>query len=102
MITVDTGIAIEIPEGYYGMIVPRSSISKTGLILSNSCGTIDCGYVGPITFKFLIINNSQTQYESGDRIGQIIIRKLEDVEFIEVDELGDSERGAGGFGSTGR
>jgi dUTP pyrophosphatase len=82
--------------------MPRSSISKTGLMLSNSCGTIDSGYRGSITFKFLIINNMQTQYEAGDRIGQIIIRKLEYVEFVEVDELGESERGAGGFGSTGR
>jgi dUTP pyrophosphatase len=102
MLVVDTGIAMEIPEGWYGAVMPRSSISKTGLMLSNSCGTIDSGYRGSITFKFLIINNMQTQYEAGDRIGQIIIRKLEYVEFVEVDELGESERGAGGFGSTGR
>ena len=100
-----TGIAMEIPEGHVGLIYPRSSVSKTPHSLRNHVGVIDSGYRGEIIFKFGWVNSSNVDpaqvYEAGDRIGQIIIMPYPQVEFVEVDELSDSERGQGGFGSTG-
>lgn len=96
-----TGLAMEIPEGYYGAIVPRSSISKTGLILANSPGTIDSGYRGEIKLRFKAIPGTKI-LEVGDRVAQIIIMKYPEVKFVGVDELSDTERGDGGFGSTGK
>ena len=95
-----TGIHMEIPTGYVGLIFPRSSISKTGLSLRNSVGVIDSGYRGEIMFKFSG-NSSRTSYEIGDRIGQIIIMPYPQVEFVEQEELSETERGVGGYGSTG-
>ena len=99
-ITYGTDIALEIPEGFVGLVFPRSSIRKTDLILSNSVGVIDSGYRGEIqaTFK----RSGVYAYAVGDRIAQIMIIPHPDVEFNEVDELSDSERGEGGFGSTGK
>jgi len=105
VISYKTGLAISVPSGYFGDLRPRSSIYKTGLSLCNSCGTLDSGYTGEIVFNFypLWLQGSRSKwYKTGDRIGQIIIRKLEDVEFIEVDNLDKSERGDNGFGSTGK
>lgn len=100
MVTYNTGLSMEIPEGYVGLLFPRSSISKTDLILSNSVGVIDSGYRGPIMFKFRYPEEGMV-YDVGDRIGQIIIMPYPQIEFEEVDELSTSERGEGGFGSTG-
>jgi dUTP pyrophosphatase len=100
MVTYNTGLSMEIPEGYVGLLFPRSSISKTDLILSNSVGVIDSGYRGPIMFKFRYPEEGMV-YDVGDRIGQIIIIPYPQIEFEEVDELSTSERGEGGFGSTG-
>jgi dUTP pyrophosphatase len=100
-VTYNTGIAIEIPEGYVGLIYPRSSIYKTGLQLSNCVGVIDSGYRGEIQFKFYLANTKQL-YLKGDRIGQIIITPHPYVSFKEVKELSKSDRGTGGYGSTGR
>jgi dUTP pyrophosphatase len=100
MVTYDTGLSMEIPEGYVGLLFPRSSISKTDLILANSVGVIDSGYRGPIMFKFRYPEEGMV-YDVGDRIGQIIIMPYPQVEFEEVEELSTSERGEGGFGSTG-
>ncbi len=99
-ITYGTGLAIEIPEGFVGLVFPRSSIRKTDLILSNSVGVIDSGYRGEIqaTFKRTGLN----KYEIGDRGAQIIIMPHPTIEFLEVDELTNTERGEGGFGSTGK
>jgi len=94
----DTQIAMEIPDGYVGLIFPRSSVSKTGLSLRNAVGVIDSGYRGPIMLKF---SGETGDYLAGDRIGQIMILPYPQIEFEEVDELSDSERGSGGFGSTG-
>jgi dUTP pyrophosphatase len=95
-----TGIAVEIPEGYVGLIFPRSSISKTGMLLTNSVGVIDSGYRGEIKLRFKYINGTKS-YEVGDKIAQLIILPYPTIEFEEVEELSDSERGEGGFGSTG-
>jgi len=100
MVTYNTGLSMEIPEGYVGLLFPRSSISKTDLILSNSVGVIDSGYRGPIMFKFRYPEEGMV-YDVGDRIGQIIIMPYPQIEFEEVEELSTSERGEGGFGSTG-
>lgn len=101
MVTYGTGLAIEIPEGHVGLIFPRSSISKTTLNLSNSVGVIDSGYRGPIMFKFRYLENGDV-YEVGDRIGQLVIMEIPKVNIIEVQELSSTERGEGGFGSTGK
>ena len=94
----DTQIAMEIPKGYVGLIFPRSSVSKTGLTLRNSVGVIDSGYRGPIMLKF---SGETGSYLAGDRVGQIMILPYPEIEYVEVNELSDSERGTGGFGSTG-
>jgi dUTP pyrophosphatase len=94
------GISMEIPKGFMGLVFPRSSIRKTDLILSNSVGVIDSGYRGEIqaTFK----KTGLQKYEIGDRGAQIIIMPHPSVDFVEVDELTNTERGEGGFGSTGK
>lgn len=94
------GIAVEIPEGFVGLVFPRSSIRKTDLILSNSVGVIDSGYRGELqaTFK----KGGLNKYEVGDRGAQIMIIPYPEIEFEETDELSNTERGEGGFGSTGK
>lgn len=94
-----TYIALEIPPGYVGLIYPRSSISKTGLILANSVGVIDSDYRGEILIRFKYIPESKL-YTHGDKICQIIFQKTVETEFVNVDELSDTERGDGNFGST--
>ena len=96
-----TGLAFEIPEGYVGLLFPRSSISKTSHFLRNSVGVIDSGYRGEIMFKFGYGSNIKT-YMVGERVGQLIIMPHPQVEFEEVDDLSDTERGEDGFGSTGQ
>ena len=93
------GISMEIPEGFMGLVFPRSSIRKTDLIRSNSVGVIDSGYRGEIqaTFK----KTGLDKYEIGDRGAQITILPYPPIEFEEVEELSNTERGEGGFGSTG-
>ncbi|CAB4159961.1 Dut dUTPase [uncultured Caudovirales phage] len=99
-----TGLAIEIPEGYVGLIFPRSSNSKTDLYLTNHVGVVDSGYRGEIMFKFRanpsLIN--AVIYQVGDRVGQLIIIPYPQIKLVEATELSDSERGEGGFGSTGK
>lgn len=97
----DTQIAMEIPEGHVGLIFPRSSISKTtGMSLRNAVGVIDSGYRGPIILKFSSPLGAGV-YLAGDRVGQIMILPYPEIEYVEVNQLSDSERGSGGFGSTG-
>ena len=97
----DTQIAIEIPEGHVGLIFPRSSISKTtGMSLRNAVGVIDSGYRGPIILKFASPLGAGV-YLAGDRVAQIMILPYPEIEYVEVNELSDSARGSGGFGSTG-
>lgn len=103
-ITYGTGLAIEIPEGYVGLIFPRSSNSKTDLYLTNHVGVIDSGYRGEIMFKYRPVNGllNAKIYHIGDRIGQLIIMPYPQIELVETAELSDTERGDGGFGSTGK
>ena len=107
-----SGVAMEIPQGYVGLVFPRSSNANKDLLLSNSVGVIDSGYRGEISFKLKIfyphiehhgfIHDMTTDYKVGDRIGQIIIMPYPEVEFVEVNELSDSDRGDGGYGSSGK
>lgn len=106
-ITYGTGIAMEIPKGYVGLVFPRSSIRKTDLALTNCVGVIDSGYRGELqaTFKKIYGKNDvridEVDYKIGDRIAQIMIIPYPSVTFVEVDELSQTDRGEGGFGSTG-
>lgn len=113
-----TGLAFEIPEGYVGLLFPRSSNCKKHLVLTNSVGVLDSGYRGEVTFRyrphtqevcvaseagFDTDHSSDCEvYQVGDRIGQIIILPYPQIEFEEVDELSETERGAGGYGSSGK
>jgi len=99
-----TGLAIEIPAGYMGLIFPRSSISKTDLILANCVGVIDPGYRGEIKCRFKITGEyliEESLYKAGDKIAQLIIIPFPTIELEESDELSETERGEGGFGHTG-
>ena len=102
-LTYHTGLAVEIPEGYVGLLFPRSSVYKTGQQLTNSVGVIDSGYRGEIMLKYTRdVNETKKQaYKPGDRVGQIIILPYPQVQFQEVDELSLTDRGTGGYGSTG-
>lgn len=100
-ITYGTGISMEIPKGYVGLVFPRSSIRKYELELTNSVGVIDSGYRGEIQATFNKVHHKLNNYNVGDRIAQIMIIPYPQVSFIEVEELSTSERGSGGFGSTG-
>lgn len=94
-----TGIAVEIPEGYVGLVFPRSSVSKKeNFYLKNSVGVIDSGYRGEIKMRF---NDSDEHYQPGEKIGQLIILPYPTIYLEEVEELSSTERGEGGFGSTG-
>lgn len=98
-----TGIAVEIPDGYVGLVFPRSSIYKTGFSLTNSVGVIDSDYRGEIMAKFADTYLGDVEgYEVGDRICQMIIMPVPEVEYVEVEELSETERGCGAYGSTGR
>ena len=100
-----TGLAFEIPDGHVGLIYPRSSVSKTPHSLRNHVGVIDSGYRGEIIFKFGWVGSSSDEvqvYDKGDRIGQIMIMPYPKVEFVESNELNETDRGTGGFGSTGQ
>lgn len=123
-----TGLAFEIPEGYVGMLFPRSSNAKTNMYLTNSVGILDSGYRGEVMFKYKTVHNvsnylrhwwyakvlkrkgyeahidciTHKAYKVGDRIGQIIILPYPQIEFVEVDALSETERGTGGYGSSGR
>jgi dUTP pyrophosphatase len=100
---VPTGISIAIPDGYAGFIQPRSGLAyKHGVTVLNTPGLIDSGYRGEL--KVLLVNTDPTEdfeVKRGERIAQLVIQTYEQVNLVEVDELPDSERGLGGFGSTG-
>jgi len=100
---VPTGAAIAIPEGYAGFVQPRSGLAlKHGVTCLNTPGLIDAGYRGEL--KVLLINTDPREdflVKRGERIAQLVIQRVEHVAFREVDELPSSERGSGGFGSTG-
>lgn len=100
---IPTGIYIELPEGYEAQIRPRSGLAaKFGVTVANAPGTVDADYRGEV--KVILVNLSKEPFviNPGERIAQMVIAKYEKIEWEEVEELGDTERGDGGFGSTGR
>ena len=100
---VPTGLFMEIPVGYEGQVRPRSGLAiKSGITVLNSPGTIDADYRGEV--KVILINLSDADFviKSGDRIAQLVIAKHEQPEVVEVQVLSETERGAGGFGHTGK
>ncbi|CAB4759569.1 unannotated protein [freshwater metagenome] len=101
---VPTGISIALPDGYVALVHPRSGLAiKHGITMVNAPGTVDAGYRGEL--KLILINHDQTEsvsFKRGDRVAQLVIQQVERAEFIEVQELPGSGRGADGFGSTGR
>lgn len=96
-----TGLALEIPQGYCGLLFPRSSVSKTGQVLCNSVGLVDSGYRGELRLRYYAQNND-TLYTVGDKVGQLLILPYPSIELEEAKELSSSERAEGGFGSTGK
>ncbi len=98
---VPTGIAIELPPGYEAQIRPRSGMALKHSITVNF-GTIDPGYRGEIRVVMFNLSGADYVVEKGDRIAQLVIARYEAIEWVEHDELGESQRGAGGFGSSGR
>jgi dUTP pyrophosphatase len=101
-IIVDSGIAFEIPQGFVGLVFPRSSIQSTGVMLTNCVGVIDSGYRGSVKAVFDIKDYSLIGYSKGDRFAQIIILPYPQIEFEEVQELNETERSNSGFGSSGK
>ena len=117
-----TGLALEIPEGYAGFLFPRSSVCATDIALTNAVGVVDSHYRGEVKFKFrptpMFTNVPRTApedslytgvlpfspkiYQPGERIGQLIVLPVPDVTFIECDSLSDTDRGEGGYGSSGK
>lgn len=97
-----TGLAFEIPQGYVGLVFPRSSNAKKDLWLTNSVGVIDSGYRGEVMFKYRPVSFKEREYAVGERIGQLIIMPYPHIEFEEADELSESERSTGGYGSSGK
>ena len=99
---IHTGIALEIPQGYVGLIYARSGLStKRGLAPANKVGVIDCDYRGEIMVALYNQSGVEQTLAIGERIAQIVFTKYDTAEFDVVDELDSTERGAGGFGSTG-
>lgn len=102
-IVYHTGLAFEIPEGYVGLVFPRSSICKKDMTLTNAVGVLDSGYRGEVTAKFKpTLAYKAEVYDVGERIAQMIIIPYPKIEFKEVNELSETERGTGGYGSTGK
>lgn len=99
---VRTGIALAIPPGYAGFVLPRSGLAlRRGVTVLNAPGLIDAGYRGEV--KVLLVNHdtAAVRFERGERIAQLVVQRVEPAELGEVDDLPPSERGPGGFGSTG-
>lgn len=100
-----TGLAFEIPEGYAGLLFPCRSVSSKPLMMDHSVGVINSGCRGEVTVRFFITNMMEfytNDYQAGDRIAQLIIIPYPEIEFEETDSLSESDRGTGGYGSTGR
>lgn len=96
-----TGLAFAIPKGYVGLLFPRSSVCKTDLTLANSVGVIDAGYRGEVMLKFKAGGLHGGKYKVGERVGQILIIPYPEIQLEEVEELDETKRGEGGFGSSG-
>jgi len=102
-VLVPTGLFIELPDGFEAQVRPRSGLAiKQGLSCLNTPGTIDADYRGEIKVILINLSNEPQQVHHGDRIAQMVIQKVEQVEWLLVQDLSSTERGAGGFGHTGK
>ena len=100
---VGTGIALAIPSGYAGFVQPRSGLAfKHGIMVVNSPGLIDAGYRGEVRVALYNSGREPFTVAVGERIAQLVVQKVEEAEFLATDELPDTSRGQGGFGSSGR
>lgn len=103
VVKIGTGLAVEIPEGYYAEVCSRSgNVAKLGLVVANQPGTIDSDYRGEIGVLLTHIGPTWTTVREGQRIAQLIFKKYEQLPIEEAKELSNTERGEGGFGSTGK
>lgn len=101
-LTLRTGVSIALPDGYVGLVHPRSGLSaKHGITVLNAPGTVDAGYRGEIAVTLYNSSDTDFQVQRGDRIAQLVIQAIEIAQFVAVDHLPVSHRGAAGFGSTG-
>jgi len=100
---VPTGVALALPEGYAGLVHPRSGLAaRHGLSIVNAPGTIDAGYRGEVQVCLVNLDPATAiSLRRGDRIAQLVVQRVEQARFVEVTDLPDSARGAGGYGSTG-
>jgi dUTP pyrophosphatase len=98
---IPTGLSMEIPEGFGGFIFPKSGLGHKGLILGNGTGVIDSDYRGEIFISAYNRTVSPIKIKQGQRIAQMVFMRIQRLELVETDELGDTNRGDGGFGSTG-
>ena len=100
---VPTGVALALPDGYVALVHPRSGLAhRSGLSIVNAPGTIDAGYRGEVQVCLVNLDPvTPIELRRGDRIAQLVIQRFETATFVEVDDLPDSSRGAGGYGSTG-
>lgn len=100
---VPTGVSFALPDGYVAFVQPRSGLaSRLGVSIVNTPGTVDAGFRGEITVLLINLDPEQTAHFSrGDRIAQVLFQRVEKARFVEVDRLPNSDRGAGGYGSTG-
>jgi dUTP pyrophosphatase len=100
---VGTGIALAIPAGYAGFVQPRSGLAfKHGIMVVNSPGLIDAGYRGEVRVSLYNSGHEPFVVAVGERIAQLVVQRVEEPQFVAVDDLSDTARGAGGFGSSGR
>lgn len=108
IIEYDTGIGFEIPLGYVGLVFPRSSVYTRQLMLANSVGVIDSDYRGPVKLMYVnrkdlsISHAHDSEYAVGERIGQIVFVPTPEIQLVESETLSSTDRGTGGFGSTGQ
>ena len=102
-VLVPTGVSIALPDGYVGLVHPRSGLAhKHGITVLNTPGTVDAGYRGEIAVNLYNTTDVDFPVEVGDRIAQLVIQQVERANFIEVERLPESDRGEGGHGSTGK
>jgi dUTP pyrophosphatase len=99
---VSTGIAVAIPDGWVGLVHPRSGLAiRSGLTVVNAPGTIDAGYRGEVKVLLVNLGRESVEISRGDRIAQLVLQRVGYAEVVEVDDLDETTRGEGGFGSTG-
>lgn len=101
-VLIPTGVAVAVPDGHVGLVCPRSGLSKWGVTVANAPGVVDSGYRGELMVRLTTTSSTPYQVTRGDRIAQLLVIPALRPEVTVVDDLDGTERGAGGFGSTGR